>query len=438
VKGDHSMIVPVIFDMSVIKPYLQLVYFNEFLHMVKKHGYPIIANEFYAQKPSELCKKQNLQNLYNQDIINTRHYYTVPDDEDVENAWKYIISDEFCKNLSLEYGGINDAFVHLMTERDESFEILLNGFITDIKKQSDKKISAFISIINYPSLDHVAKKNDIKVIHYELGCFRKGEYRNTAMLSRYSLYSEKNTCEMAEKYEAFLQELKSSTLKLYTNKQILSLFLSPEKLNKLDLYDAEPQYELGCALGWTEDVRFTLDTHYGHTEMLFTANKAFGGDNVLVRTHPADPTGATYPVYIRNKDMSTNPIEFIVKCKRVASIMSNVSIEAAFWGRSPYSFIHCPSYYVSLHSFDITELLDIEQSYLNWYAFCWLLPNELLFDPEYLYWRLSDPSELEVFNRHLNHYLKQDKLPRQILSMTPESSIKLIKYMRKQFGKRDL
>jgi hypothetical protein len=413
------------------------MYFNEFLYMANKYKFPIIANEFYFQKPSILSEKPDLQAMYNQDYIKSKLYYIVPKDKDVDVAWKHIIPDEFCKRLSLEYGGINNTFVHLMTERDTSFETLLEGFISDIINRNGEQIKAFITIINFPSLDYIAKRNGVKVIHFEVGCFRMNEYRNTAMLSEYSLYSKENTCEMSKKFEAYIHELNSSKRKLLTNKQILSLFLCPDKLGKLDLYDKQPQYEIGCALGWSEDVRYMLLSNYDHSELLYTANEAFGSNEVLTRLHPHNPAGALYPRHIKNKDKSASPVEFIVKCKRVASVMSNVSNEAAFWGRSPYTFLHCPSYYMSQHSFDTLEPQMIEQNYLNWYAFCWLFPNELLYDPEYLYWRLSNPSELELYDKHLDFYLKQDRLPRKVLNMSPNSSIKVIRHMRKLFGKKD-
>ena len=337
----------------------------------------------------------------------------------------------------MEYGGINNAFIHLMSERDASFEALLDGFVADIIRRSGKSISGFITIIDYPSLDYIAKKYGIKIFYFELGCFRQREYRNTAMISEYSLYSKENSCHMACRYDRYLQEMKSSRHKLFTRKQILSLFLCPDKLGCLDFYDSEPQYELGCALGWSEDMRFMLNSYIDHSELLYTAKKAFGIANVLVRLHPGNPTGAAYPTYIATKDTSASPAEFITKCKRVASVMSNVSIEAAFWGRSSYTFLHCPAYNMSLHNFDVTELKEIELGYLNWYAFCWLLPNELLYDPEYLYWRLTDPTELDLYDRHLDYYLRQDKLPRNVLNMPPESSVKVIKKMRKLFGKKD-
>jgi len=430
------MIVPFVFDMSTNHPYMLITYFNKFLNMVNKYRFPIIANERYTQKPSVLCKIRNVAGAYDPNIHKVEDNYVIPSDEDIAKAWKYVISEEFCTHIAAEHGGINNAFVHLISERDTLFEELLERLVTDILK-SGKKITAFMTLICYPSLAYVAEKYDIKVIYFELGCFRKSAYRNTVMLSEYSLYSKDNASEMHKRYETYKQEAKLSRHKMLTNKQILSLFLRPDKLEYVDMYNNQPQYDLGCALGWSEDLRYMPFSYYNHMELLYTANKTFGEDNVLTRLHPGDLAGATYPKYIRNRDSSTNPIEFILKCKRVASVMSNVSIEAAFWGRSPYTFSQCPAHNMALHDFNMIELVEIEQGYLNWYALCWLFPNEWLFDPEYLYWRLSNPSELEIYNRHLGHYLKQDKLPHGILNMQPELSVKLIKHMRKLFGKRD-
>jgi len=436
------MIVPVVFDMSTMMPHMLRVYFNEFFYMSNKYGFPIIANEFYAQKPSEiLSKKPHISHQYDQEKVNANPNlnirYTVPTDEDIVKAWKYVIPDEFCKHLVAEHGGINSAFAHLLTKRDALFEGLLEGFIADIKC-SGKPITAFMALIYYPSLAHVAEKHGIKLIHFERGCFRKPGYRNTMMFSaEHSLYSSENVNDMTQRYEKFRSEAKRSKLKLFTNRQILSLFLSHDQLKHLDAYNSKPQYELGCALGWSEDVRCECFSRYNNSELLYTANEAFGEENLLTRLHPGNLTKATYPTHAKNLDLSVDLIEFILKCERVAGIMSNVSLEAAFWGRTPYTFIHCPAYPMTLHSFDRKDLVILESSYLNWYAFCWLVPSELLFDSEYLFWRLTGPSELEVYNRHLDYYLKQDRLPRGILNMQPELSVKVIRHMRKRFGSKN-
>jgi hypothetical protein len=109
----------------------------------------------------------------------------------------------------------------------------------------------------------------------------------------------------------------------------------------------------------------------------------------------------SYPLQAFIKDKSGSSAEFILRCRKVASLFSNVSMEAVFWNRAGYAIVDSHASYGCQRNLGQDESFEVEESFLNFYAFCFNVPAVCWEDYSYLMWRLSGPSELDIFQKHL-------------------------------------
>lgn len=382
-------------------PYLW--WFYKSLDMAKRNNLPIIAQEKYFVKPSEMAKKGPAEDrlVNNTNAINYRFIYDPPRDEDLERISQYPIPQEMEDRFIKEKGSVNDAMVCALSDSWHELEELLDRYFTEIEEKSGEKIDAVVTLCWFKTLNNAAEKHNIKVITIEQGLFREPAYLKTAYCSFTNLFDDEK--EIGERYEKFRTE--ADELPILSRKAILSLLLNNDYLGYLNYYDMLPRYEAGVALGYATWLPHMCTTKFNDEELLYRTASVY--DKFIVRTHPGDPTKASYPSFIKTPDNSANTIEFILKCKRIISLGSNVSLEAAFWNKVPCTALKCSSSYGQKHEVEDTQEYSIDTLYLNFFAFCFLIPYSKMMDPEYLMWRLSGPSESEIFKKHMKIYLEE-------------------------------
>jgi hypothetical protein len=105
-------------------------------------------------------------------------------------------------------------------------------------------------------------------------------------------------------------------------------------------------------------------------------------------------------------EMQNDPAAFILSCRRITSVCSQITLKGMLWNRTvimkkntlPFSFM-CEKDYSSSNKTDL--------KFLNYYIFCYLIPSELMFDIDYWEWRLTKPKESDIYKRHLNFYCRE-------------------------------
>lgn len=163
-----------------------------------------------------------------------------------------------------------------------------------------------------------------------------------------------------------------------------------------------PIYEAGIIGGYNIPSVTTPYNSITLEEMIARTKNVFDGQSIAVRLHPGDPIKAQpYNVTIETCPL----VEFILKCKRIVCNASNVSYEAALYGKIPYDLGWSQFGFAVNTSIEKLEDLPMTKSALNFIAFGALIPWELLKNIEYLRFRLSNPSEREIYLYHLQYYL---------------------------------
>ena len=69
---------------------------------------------------------------------------------------------------------------------------------------------------------------------------------------------------------------------------------------------------------------------------------------------------------------------------------------------------------------DVASEDKMRLDFLNYYLFCYLIPNDLMFSGEYWQWRMTNPTETEIYKRHLDFYIEKLNLPKSILTEQDE------------------
>jgi hypothetical protein len=120
-------------------------------------------------------------------------------------------------------------------------------------------------------------------------------------------------------------------------------------------------------------------------------------ENLLVRAHPGSRFSLKRgPIKV---DDSPTSADFIRKCSRVMTINSSVGLEALLYD-VPVEILGDCSYRFIADAVDAEE----KRRRIGFYLYNYLVPISLIFDLQYLRFRLSDPGEKGICVRHLQHY----------------------------------
>lgn len=168
------------------------------------------------------------------------------------------------------------------------------------------------------------------MIANEVGPIRKPNYRcMTGYVCMEELF---DTNEIKKRYNKFKEELNSKKdINLFENEEILAIFLEEENLKYIKEINIKPKYEIGIAGRWTLVASYFNKSKYMDYELISDIKKFYDDSQIKFKPHPTD----SYESYYRfkNIDNSNNIIEFILNCKRVAAISSNVLFETMLWNR---------------------------------------------------------------------------------------------------------
>ena len=409
------MFVPFILEMSTIEPARFLWPFCKALDFSKRTNSAVIAGEIYCNTPITSFQKDGQLAVLDQTLIDLRFMYKIPTDEDQKSERLYSIDNNILEQIIREKGSISDAWCNLLTFADPKLSQHIEDLIERIEADCGKKIEGFIVFQSeISSLATVARKRDIPIIHWELGCLRYPVYFNTVYWDLEDLYGGKT---VERRWERFCQEQAREKIPVFSKQEILALMLEREHLHLVEEYYRKPTKKVGVALGYTVHEPISIKTHLNDEELLYRIREEYGMENMLIRRHPGDPYGSQYPIYIAAMDQQQRSTpEFILDCETVVSLMSSTVVEAMLFNRKAITLCPCPAYYAAGHKIEEAGVCAGED-FLSFFAFCYLVPLEYVTDIEYLRWRLTMPAEREIYQRHLEFYFKKKGLPVSLIQM---------------------
>lgn len=398
------MIVPFLFNLdeySRERPtYLWIA--NKFYDFCLKNSFPVIVQEKFTKSPKYYCNKGHGAMSSR---LQEQFQYNILSDDEFCKVNKFIITKDEENQIINKYKTIDKAAVKLLQEEDLDFERIIEEKLKLIKKNSKEKIEAIITWIWYPSLEKIAKKYNIPVLNYELSTIRPGKYRD--FLGYFKIGDKYDNKNVLNDFSEF--KYNSKKLLLLNNKELVNLLIDDDHIIFINEMDKNPEYEVGLALGLKKD--YFAQAYDGKTYdfILKKIEKFVPTKKISLRSHPAMPFNEDKYEY--SFDHSFESIEWITKCKSIVCSVSNIGYEAILFNRGVISTNDC-----MITSFGKASTLDYyDPKYyglleLNFLTFAYYAPYELMFDLDYIRFRLKEKDIYKIYNYNQKYILEKYNL----------------------------
>lgn len=312
--------------------------------------------------------------------------YSIPDEQSLARH-EYLYLDHALYETMLAQHH-HDPIKSFTTFLTESISELENELFSLLTKEIIQRVDAFVSICNCPSLEKVARALNKEVIHLEIGPLRAPMYRNTAYLdftgvngntearARYeSCQTEINiTCSMNDLHRYFLEAI---SLPSSSENQVAGIVLQVEDDSNIIAYSH----------------------NFTNISLISYVRQQHALENILVRAHPGSLFRLRDDIF--SIDASANSLEFIQKCHSIYTINSSVGLEALLCEKKTNILGDCSYAFVAEEASGPNRV-----NAMAFYLFAYLVPFELIFNLEYLRFRLDHPAELDIVRKHLQFYSK--------------------------------
>ena len=399
------MFLPFIYDFSPTKEASQLWAFFSFLSMQKKINGPIIAPKAFFNPKTWV--KNGRQEAVNQAWAEY-NCYDLPQQEDLQKIQPIAFPDEILQTLATEETSFTSAAARLHREIYEPLVQWLEDTIKSLKEKGCN-VQAVIVLGELPSVKEACQRCGITSLYFEWGPLRPALYQRTAYLDRLGVISPS---EIAQKYEQFQQV--QDKVPILEKKALLALLLKDEFCSCVQYLDAEPEYEMGVCAQEEGNFRNLAFGYFTNADLIAQAKEVYADCDILFRDRPSAPL----PVAAQGieKDCSMTPAQFVCRCKRVASISSNMAFEAMLWGKPSYIVGPMPYKIKAESNLKNKDAEAVDDAFLNFAVFAFLIPYQKLLDVEYLEWRLKNPPIEDIYLSNLKYYCNIQNLNFDTLS----------------------
>ncbi len=314
-----------------------------------------------------------------------------------KNKIEYVFFTQDEERKILGNFSINEMMSNLIKKRNKIFEEILDKKIQFLLKKY-KNLKAFITWLYYPSLNYVLNKYGIKLINFEFSSIRRNNYNtNLCYLTFESKYSYDKVKKEFPKFNPHF---------LFSREELLLLFSTSDNLSLLKKLNSNTIYDFGLDYGNPTSYYNIPFATLTNEEILNKLDKLTYPKKISIRKHPAAE------VYnISNKytiDNSNNSVEWILKCKRIVTMASNIGFEAQLYGRPTYVLTDkIPFYFDSIHDLNSTEDYVSSIKLINYFIFAYFVPYDFLFNVDYLSWRISNNNINDIYKKNYSYILKQ-------------------------------
>lgn len=404
------MFISIVLDVEYMgMPSRKMWYLKNLLHC-KENGWILITHDYIRKHFDEL--QENVNDRFFEQFEMRK--FTIDEVKDVE---QYYIPDAIFEDKEKSFGSRTEMLSDLYNHNDSNLDICLNDIIEQIKiKHPNETIEGVFNMLeSYESIRSFAQKLNTQLLNYSFAAFRKPHgYRQT--LYQVSTNGYYWGDEDAKKhYAKFIKE--NADVPVFSNQELITIIGKERTLPEIKLIGAEPKYEMGvCCECFSMVPQVFETTHYTDDDIFYECKKLYSPDQFKVRSHAAHLND----IQVDRNEVHNDPASTILSSKRVTAVQSQIILKALLWKRPAimrkealaFSFM-CSKDYTSL------EIADIKA--LNYFIFGFLIPSELMFSDEYWKWRNTNPSETEIYKKHLTFLFNTLGIPEAILNMPANS-----------------
>lgn len=337
--------------------------------------------------------------------------------EDVKDVEQYFIPDELFEAIEKQCGSRTEMLWQLSTTNNTCVEKVLYNIISEIKlKHPNEKIYGIFHCIEaWQSIRNVCEENDIPLISYSFSAIRKPHgYRQTLYHTNIKGYLN-STEESHNRFKKFSEEIVAE-IPIFTNRELIAIFGKERTLPLIQLINHKPTHEMGlCTECFSVIPQFFMHNKTTDDDVRFECEKLYDKSQIVVRNHSLQ---VDY-MQLDRSEVHNDPAAWILGCKRMAIARSQIGLKSLLWGRTT---VVSPSTlgfaFMCEKDYSSTKTVDIKA--LNFYLFAYLIPNKLMFSNEYWTWRMTNPTESEIYQYHLDFYINELNLPSIIRTETDQ------------------
>ncbi len=282
----------------------------------------------------------------------------------------------------------------LVTKRLPELEVAFTASLRALDSRT--RVEAILAFANNPSVSQVAREHGLPVVHNEFGPLRPPGYVMTGDWDRRGV---SRTSEAASRYSTFRRAAIAGRVGLLDRQEMLEVLRRTPPAAPMD---EQPRYRVGVALQGDDNA---CVQGIGALDLLSMARRHHRADELLVRHHPGAIT--RYPASLGVVDTSPSATAFIAQCDTVLTVSSGTALETLLLGRRAVVVGDSPFTLAADRRLESRRARsEVEQlRRLNFLTFGYLVPGALMFDADYVRWRLTSPSELDIYRCHQRWYL---------------------------------
>ena len=333
--------------------------------------------------------------------------------EELSEVEQYYIPDKLFENKEASFGSRTEMLLFLAKERFTELENCLEGIIAQIKDNHPGETidGMFYCSETCESFRQVCTKHNIPLIPYLFSAIKMPHgYRQTLYYANMKgfLY---NSTENEDRYHKFEKE-DNSVIPIFTNKEIIALIGKERTLPLLQVINHKPKYEMGiCGECYAIIPSFFAYNPYTDDDLEGECKALYKDSEMDVRSHALQLDN----IRVDRSEMHNDPAPFILSCKRLSSARSQIMLKVMMWGRTAIMKKNTHSFgFMCEKDYSSTRIPDLRS--LNHHIFCYLIPNDLMFSDKYWKWRMTYPSEVDIYRYHLDFYKKKLNLPDEVFT----------------------
>lgn len=391
------MIVAVVLNNEYMDISSRTKWYLKLLLHCKENGWILITHD-YMRKNIETLQKEITPSLFESWEMTP---FTADEVCEVE---QYFVDDSLFDIMEMEAGSRTEMLFRLSNTKDNAFSKEFSRILEDIQKNHvNEKIDAVLHCLeSWNCVQDVCKKMNITLIPFSFSAFRKTHGYMQTLYHTNMRECMHTTVECKNRYEAFLKE-KAIDIPILSNEELIALLGKKRTLPLLPLMNTVPKYEIGlCTECFSVIPQFFIHDKTTDDDVRFACDKYYSKDQMAVRNHALQVDYMQLDRTVVHND----PAPWILSCRRIAIARSQILLKAMLWKRTSIVLPDTLGFsFMGEKDYQSTNLADIKA--LNFYIFAYLIPNNLMYSNDYWKWRLSWPSESEIYKKHLEFLSQQ-------------------------------
>jgi len=277
---------------------------------------------------------------------------------------------------------------HVQTRRVPELEQALGAAVDRLRARHD--VEAMLTPADTPVLKHLAHRQKLPLIQHEYAAGDEPDWD----LVRVDARSGPRRVDILQRFRTFCWLRHRAGTPALSREELLRLVRG----RPAAIVAPQPaQFRLGIVV---EGEGADCVQRFSAADLVSMARESHAAADILIR-HQAQALARFTPACGVGDDSATSAA-FIARCEAVATVSSAVALEALLMGRHTLVVGESPLRLAADPGFGTRRDPSQQLLALNFLVGSLHAPAGLVFDADYLRWRLGQPSELALYERHID------------------------------------